>query len=100
MSRAQLQKYLDGSQAGKSLMSGRMSGKRTLKRNCDTRLSSVASLKAKEDVESTNTKRLRRSAVRSAAARKGSPMKGKDVETIDFDADELLEDNNFIPAPL
>ena len=27
-------------------------------------------------------------------------MKGKDVETIDFDADEPLEDNNFIPAPL
>jgi hypothetical protein len=47
MSRGQMTKYLkDGaSRAGRSLVSG----KKTLKRNYDTKLASVASLRAQED---------------------------------------------------
>jgi hypothetical protein len=46
MSRAQLQSYLGaGSKAGKSVITGRKS----LKRKCDTNLASVKSLRAQED---------------------------------------------------
>lgn len=104
MSRGQLQKYLaEGSQNGKSLMTAA----KTLKRKCDTAVASVASLKAKGDAESTNTKGVRRSVGKGAVAlrsrknsqRKVSPPRLPDPETIDFDAEVPLEDATVVAAP-
>ena len=96
MSRGQLQKYLaEGSQNGRSLMTGA----KTLKRKCDTKLASVVSLRAMEDAESTNTKGVRRNVGRSVVAgKKVSPPRLLGPETMDFDADVPLEDATVVAA--
>ena len=77
-----------------------MTAAKTLKRKCDTAVASLASLKAKGDAESTNTKGVRRSVGKSAVAlRKVSPTRLPDPETIDFDAEVPLEDATVVAAP-
>lgn len=78
-----------------------MTGGGGLKRTHDTKLASVTSLRARDEVESTNVQSLRKSAVRSAVARKqASPENVQEPETVDFDANAPLDDATIVvPAP-